>query len=507
VTLEEARGPTADGPGPIPAPTGDLARQTAIYGLSGVAIPVVGLFTLPIFARALSQSEFGVLALATVATFLAIAVADSGFASAALRSFYDYTDEDEVERRQVVFTAFSFSTGISLVIAVVGVLASEPISELLFGRQGLGSIVVVVALSVPLITTANFLRETMRFYFRARDYLVSSVVGALLAGVVGIVAVLAYDLGPKGVLLGILVGNAAASAYGLLALRHDLHPDFSRDELRTMLSFGLPLVPTAISLWALALVDRIMLERLGSLDEVGQYEVANRVAGVLLFGVNAFMLALGPYLFSIFSENRALEKITRGRILTYFTFTLSLAALGLTLFATEVIDLVAPDFPESYKAIGLLSLGMLAFGVGSIAMAGISLARRTIYFALFTGAAGLFNVALNFALIPPYGMVGAAFATAAAYAVLAGLYYWMAQRVYPTPYEPVKVLALLGLAGVCSVPGFLTIEPHALEIAVKVLALVAFVAGARLTGVFSRGELGELGRFVRGMVPFGAARA
>jgi hypothetical protein len=40
-----------------------------------------------------------------------------------------------------------------------------------------------------------------------------------------------------------------------------------------------------------------------------------------------------------------------------------------------------------------------------------------------------------------------------------------------------------------------------------VLALVAFVAGARLTGVFSRGELGELGRFVRGMVPFGAARA
>jgi O-antigen/teichoic acid export membrane protein len=507
VTLDEARGPTADGPAPIPAPTGGLAQQTAIYGLSGVALPVVGLITLPIFARALSQAEFGILALATVASFLALAVADSGFASAALRSYYDYTDADEAERQKVVFTAFSSTTAIALLIAVVGVLANEPISELLFGRKGLGSIVIVIALSVPLITVANFLREAMRFRFRARDYLVSSLVGAVLAGAVGIVAVLAFDLGPKGVLIGLLVGNGAAAAYGLLVLRYDLGHDFSRYELRKMLAFGLPLVPTAISLWALALVDRIMLEKLGNLSDVGQYEVANRVAGVLLFGVNAFMLALGPYLYSIFSEDRTLEKVTRGRILTYFTFTLSLAALALTLFAREVISLVAPDFPDSYKAVGLLSLGMLAFGVGSIAMAGISLARRTVYFALFTGAAGIFNIALNFALIPPYGMVGAAFATAAAYALLAALYYWMAQRVYPTPYEPWKVLALLGLAVLCSVPGFVRIEPHALEIAVKLLALVVFVVGARMSGAIGGGELGELRRFVRGMVPFGAARA
>lgn len=507
MTLEEARGPTADGPGPIPAPTGGLARQTAVYGLSGVALPVVGLLTLPIFARALSQSEFGVLALAMVASFFAIAVADFGFASAALRSFYDYTDADAQERRRVVFTAFSFSTSIALLIAVIGVLASGPVSELLFGRSGLGSIVIVVALSIPLVTTANFLRETMRFHFRARDYLVSSIVGALLAGVVGVVAVLAYDLGAKGVLLGILVGNGAAAGYGLLVLRNDLVADFSRYELSRMLVFGLPLVPTAIALWALALVDRIMLEKLANLSEVGQYEVANRVAGVLLFGVNAFMLALGPYLYSIFSEDRALEKVTRGRILTYFTFTLSVAALALTLFAREAISLVAPDFPDSYKAVGLLSLGMLVFGVGSIAMAGISLARRTVYFALFTGTAGLVNVALNFALIPPYGMVGAALATAAAYALLAALYYWMAQRVYPTPYEPRKVLALLGLAALCSVPAFVRIDPYALEIAVKVLALVAFVLGARMTGAIGHGEIGELRRFVRGMVPFGAARA
>lgn len=507
MTLEEAGGPTADGPGPTPAPTGGLAQQTAVYGLSGVALPVVGLLTLPIFARALDQSEFGVLALAMVASFLAFALADFGFSSAALRSFYDYTDANDRERRSVVLTAFASTSCIALVIAAVGIVASGPISEVLFGRSGLQTIVVIVAATVPLMTTATFLRETMRFYFRAHAYLVSSLVGAILYGVVGILAVLVWDLGPKGVLIGILVGHGAAALYGLFVLRHELHGEFSRYELRRMLAFGLPLVPTAIALWALALVDRIMLERLANLSDVGQYEVANRVAGVLLFGVNAFLLALGPYLFSIFSEDRALEKVTRGRILTYFTFTLSVAALALTLFAREVIDIVAPDFPDSYKAVGLLSLGMLAFGVSSIAMAGISLARRTVWFAVFTGVACLLNVALNFALIPPYGMVGAAFATAAGYALLAALYYWMAQRVYPTPYEPGKVLALLALAVICSVPGFVRIEPHALELAVKVLALATFVVGAFLSGAVGRAELGELRRFARGMVPFGTARA
>jgi O-antigen/teichoic acid export membrane protein len=504
VTLEEARGPTADVPGPTPAPTSGLARQTAIYGLSGVALPVVGLLTLPIFARALSQSEFGVLALAMAASFLAVAIADSGFASAALRSYYDYTDAHELARRQVIFTAFSFSTGIALVLAVVGVVGREQFSELLFGRSTEGSLIVIVALAIPLITIANFLRETMRLRFRARDYLVSSLVGAVLAGAVGIVGVVVYDLGPKGVLVGILVGNGAAAVYGLLVLRGLLTVDFSGYELRRMLAFGLPLVPTAIAMWAVALVDRVMLERLSDLSDVGQYEVANRIAGILLFGINAFLLALGPYLLSIFSEDRALEKVTRGRLLTYFTFTLSLAALALTLFAREVVQIVAPDFPDSYKAIGLLSLGMLAFGVSSIAMAGISLARRTMYFAIFTVAAGALNIGLNFVLIPPYGMVGAAFATAAAYALLAGLYYWTAQKVYPTPYEPGKVLALLGLAVVCSIPGFVEIDPPAAELALKVGALAAFVVGARLSGAIGRDELGELGRFLRGMVPFGA---
>jgi O-antigen/teichoic acid export membrane protein len=55
-------------------------------------------------------------------------------------------------------------------------------------------------------------------------------------------------------------------------------------------------------------------------------------------------------------------------------------------------------------------------------MTAISLARQTKYFAYYAVYTSALNIALNFLLIPPFGMVGAAAATFVTYAVLAVLY-------------------------------------------------------------------------------------
>ena len=87
-----------------------LAKQTLVYGLSGVALQAVGVITLPIYGHLFSQAEFGLLELATVLSAVALALIDAGFASAAQRSFYDYTDEELGARRAVIFTAIAFTS-------------------------------------------------------------------------------------------------------------------------------------------------------------------------------------------------------------------------------------------------------------------------------------------------------------------------------------------------------------------------------------------------------------
>ena len=65
-----------------------------------------------------------------------------------------------------------------------------------------------------------------------------------------------------------------------------------------------------------------------------------------------------------------------------------------------------------------------------------------------TGAAAVGNVALNLVLIPPYGMMGAAVATIAAFATMFVGMAWWSQRIYPVPYQWRRVVtaAAVGIA-------------------------------------------------------------
>ena len=245
-----------------------------------------------------------------------------------------------------------------------------------------------------------------------------------------------------------------------------------------------------------------MLSRLGDLEEVGKYAVASRVSGVINLGVIGFLLALGPYLLSVYSEDRGLEKMVRGRALTYMAFTLTLASVCVTVFGREIVSLVAPAYGDAYKALGPLTFSAVAFGLSGILMAGISLARRTTYFALLAGGAAGINVGLNLALIPRFGMVGAAVAAAVAYGCLALAHFLVGQRVYPTPYEPAKVLTMLALAAACAPAGLLSLEHDVLELLLKGLVVGAFVVSVRLTGALGSDEFRESQRFLFGMARF-----
>ena len=61
--------------------------------------------------------------------------------------------------------------------------------------------------------------------------------------------------------------------------------------------------------------------------------------------------------------------------------------------------------------------------------------RRTQFNWIVSGIAAVLNIALNFALIPPYGMMGAAIATIAAYTTMFLGMAWWSQRIYPVAYQ------------------------------------------------------------------------
>jgi O-antigen/teichoic acid export membrane protein len=404
-------------------------------------------------------------------------------------------------------TGLIATTVLALVIAALMIAFRGEIASRILQRPDEERLVVLIAASMVALNTWRFVSEVMRVRLLAFNYLTTTLLAAGITTVLGVVGVVAFGWRVNGVFLATVIGNGIAAAYGVGVVRKSLAGRFSRFHLRRMLAFGLPLVPATLASWALALVDRIILARLGSLAQVGEYAIANRLASLLTIGMTAFLFALTPFLFSTYSEDPAQEKAARGRTLTYLTFVLALTGLVLTLFSQEILNVIAPRFESAYKAVGPLMLGMLAYGLVTLLATGIALARSTGRGALLSVLAAGINIGLNFALIPPFGIVGAALATAVGYGFLAVAYYLLSQHLYPTPYEPRKALLTVGAASAFGVLGVVPLGLEAVAVPVKLAAIAGFVAVIWVTGTMRQAEFAELRRFLFGMIPGSFARA
>ncbi len=471
---------------------GRLGRQAIVYGIGGGALQVVGVLTLPIYARVFQPAQYGVLEVATVGFAALLVLVNTGMTSAALRSFYDYSDDQGAQRRAALVTGMTVMMSLSLAIAGVTTVLAEPIAGALFGTVAHADLVRIVGWTVPVATLAAYMREVMRLRFRASCYVASSLLGAIATAVTGVLAVTAFGAGIAGVLLGLLVGNALAALYGLAIAGGDLAGRFSTPELRRMVRYGGPLIPASFAMWGLAFLDRIMLSQLGGFSQTGQYGVGSRYSTLLMFCLVTFMTAYGPFMLALWRDDPETERQMRARLLSYVTLSLVAAGLVLALFARELTTIIAPGFDRAYQVVGVLSIGVILYAIASVAALGIDLVRRTSYIGLYTVLATLLNVGLNLLLIPRWGMIGAATATTSAYGLLALLYYRKAQQIAYTPYLTGRALKALLIGCPLMGVGVLPIQPAGLAIAIKLLVLGLFALLVWRLEVIDEEEFGVL---------------
>jgi O-antigen/teichoic acid export membrane protein len=271
----------------------------------------------------------------------------------------------------------------------------------------------------------------------------------------------------------------------LWTVRHDLRGRPVRADLIDMLQVALPWIPTAASAWLMGLADRLVLNHWVDLTQIGYYGIgqkATRLIGLLLM---AFGSAWSPFIFSLFSEDPERERQVRARITTLYLVALGFAAVVLTGLAPEIIRILASDaFLPAVAVIAPLCISQVGYGLTTTTMTALSLVKRTGYIATFSLITGILNVALNLLFVPYYGIVGSAWATAISFVVLNVLYYRTTQKLYPTPFEPRRLLitSALTITAVCtlSMTGPLWL---------RLLIILAFPAAAYALGGLDRSEL------------------
>ena len=432
------------------AQIGRLGKHSAIYGLGGLVSRILAVLLLPLYTRYLSTSDYGKVETLVAATTVLAIVLRGGISSAFFRFTFD--SQDPVRRPAVLRTSFWFTMTMATAGLAGGLLLSGSIAHALFGAGGDWKL--VAAAFVGLWAQMNYEQLTSVFRVEERSvaYVCASLANILITVGVTVALVVAFDQGPLGVIVGNFTGTLAVYLALLGYRREQLGLTFDRGLLREMNRFGMPLVPSALFLWTTNFSDRFFLVKLDGADEVGLYSVGVRIASAMVLLLTAFRMAWPAFAYSIESDAEA--KRTYGFVLTYLLVVSSWVAIALGLLSPWLVEwLTAPEFHDASRVVSPLAFAAVAFGGYIVISIGVGRAKRTQFNWVITGAAAVLNVALNLALIPPYGMMGAAIATVAAYTLMFAGMAWWSQRVFPVPYQWRRAATAVGAAGALVVAG------------------------------------------------------
>lgn len=468
-----------------------LSKDVFLYGTGRVLVQALSIVTLPIYTRIFSPSAYGVLDIINI-TLSSLSIFTLLSMNSSLQRFYfDFKSSDFLNRKSVLKTSLIFFLVWPLVITLLLIALSPNITNLLFGSNENNLIFMVAFASLPLLAVFTLVQEVLKIHRRALTFTIITFLNGFLAVAVGIYLIAVLKVGIIGFFVGNLIGLIFSFVLGFVLIGNLFSGKFSPLLLRSMLKYGIWLVPTGIFALIITLIDRFFILKMLGAQPVGFYAISNKLILFLPLAVTAFGTAWSPYILELFSDRKEEEKRVRSRVIVYVAVIMSIAALLITLFSREALAiLTTPEFVDSFKPIGLLSLGWVAYGVSLVAVTGITLVKKVKFISIISGLSAGLNIVLNFLLIPKFGIMGAAFATFAAYLFLVVAYMYKSEQLYPSGFDLKKLMRLpLLLAPFFYLAYTLNFHPAWQFLIVKLILVLGFCFGLIVLDLVNKKEV------------------
>ena len=423
---------------------GKVAYNTATQLAGKAAALGIAAVSLALLTRYLGPDDYGRYTLALMLTTVLGVLADVGLFTTVVRDISRSPERSE----ELVGNALTLRLLLSLAVIVLAAAVS-----LLLPYDEQTRIAVLLAGAPLMLGLLNSsLLTVLQARLRMDRAAVADVVGR--AASLGLVLlVIALDLGFYAVIGAAAGGMLATLVVTFAFTRRLVRIRFLADTAvwRRLLAASLPL-GAALAINELYFrADAVIISIYRDVDEVGFYTLAYRILEITLAVGPIFLASVFPLLSSYaVGDHPRMKRAIQRAWDVFLIIGLPLAAGG-ALLAPQIIDLAGgEDFADAAEPLRILfAAGALAFVNGLFGYALIAIERQRN--ALWLNVAGLtFNVALNLALVPEYGIVAAAIVTVASEILILGGSYLLMRRHLDFFPRPVLLLPAIAATAAMS---------------------------------------------------------
>ena len=421
-----------------------------------------------IIAR-IGSDNYGLLSLGLAVFGILTTISLAGVGTGVTRYFSFYQAKNDLSKlKGVIFSSLKISLPIAVILSLILFFFSKEISLSLFHNIKLNPILKIFSIGI--------------FFFCLKEIFASAIIGAKKIG---------YDVFTRNffenfmrvlltlflVYLGYgLLGAAFAYVISIILTTilsffflKKIFPIFSKIKTnfitKEMTKYSLPLLFNSLLAQVIVWTDILMIGYFRSTAEVGIYNVALPTATLLSIFSGGIIAIFFPVMTELLEKKKKKEFKQTLKASSKWIFFINLPIFFiLLLFSKQILSfLFGVEYASGSFSLIILSIGYIIFYTFAACNTTLNVIKKTKLNLINTLAAALLNIVLNYTLIPKYGIIGGAIATAVSLSVSGILAF--AEVCYLTRIISIKwnylkavIAGLLSVFFIKKISGFIAMD-------------------------------------------------
>ena len=417
-------------------------ENSSIYMFSSAFSFAVSILVLPVYTRYLSPSDFGIVVLFLMFGNLLIGFLSINLHFSTYRYYFKYKDNME-KFRVLNSTNLIFLLLIFLLSGGLIYFLSGWFSSILFDKLLTKKLIQLSFLSGCLEYLFLYMTTLLNAEIRSIPFTGITVSRILLNTILSFYFIFQYSLTYMARINAILITQGILVLCLIFITKNMFSTKISLASLKKSLKLSFPIIPHQMIGMIQGSFDKTMLNKYTGSISVGFYSFGERFSLVLKATMDSVGKVWNPFFMDKAHENT--EESKREIVIRFYELAYLFMIIGLCLiyFSEEMIKLLTTkEFYPSMYVVPVYVYYYLFAIIGTFTMNQISFSEKMIYILPASIISVIINIILNILLIPKFGAVGAACATAVAalFQQLILLYYGM--KLYPLPLGKMKLARL-----------------------------------------------------------------
>lgn len=184
--------------------------------------------------------------------------------------------------------------------------------------------------------------------------------------------------------------------------------------------FGLPSTVAMLGFMMISYTDTLVLTYFNSLEDVGLYNAAIPIVGLMLYVPYAVSAVILPLTSELISKKKIDSVRFAVKNITNYTLIVLIPIAGILLFYPEITlnILFGEKFISAGSALSILAIGAIFYGIGIINLNFLLGIKGPINNAYIFISSAILNFIISIIIVPRYGIYGAALSTSLTYILI-----------------------------------------------------------------------------------------